>query len=124
MTVIVLHAVRGQILPDGASEPSMQPCAALDFELEMVGSSCKTYSVAAFRECIPGSDCVLVRVQACLIGPGNRLGEAISIDEAEEHIFGYVLMNDWSARDVQRWEMQPLGPFNSKNWVGSPFFWY
>jgi fumarylacetoacetase len=49
------------------------------------------------------------------IGPGNELGEAISIDNAEAHLFGAVLFNDWSARDIQPWEYQPLGPFLSKN---------
>ena len=53
------------------------------------------------------------------MGPGNTLGEPISIQEAEDHIFGLVLLNDWSARDIQKWEMAPLGPFNSKNWVRS-----
>ena len=55
--------------------------------------------------------------QGARVGPGNGLGEAISIQDAEEHIFGLVLLNDWSARDIQKWEMAPLGPFNSKNWV-------
>ncbi len=52
-----------------------------------------------------------------IIGEGNPLGTSIPIDEAHEHIFGFVLINDWSARDVQKWEYQPLGPFNSKNWA-------
>ena len=51
------------------------------------------------------------------MGTGNQLGESVSIDEAEDSIFGLVLLNDWSARDIQKWEMAPLGPFNSKNWV-------
>ena len=51
------------------------------------------------------------------MGPGNRIGEPISVDTAKENIFGMVLMNDWSARDIQRWEYVPLGPFNGKNWV-------
>ena len=51
------------------------------------------------------------------MGPGNGLGNPISVESAEEHIFGMVLMNDWSARDIQRWEYTPLGPFNGKNWV-------
>ena len=55
--------------------------------------------------------------QACIVGPANRQGEGISVDEASDHIFGVVLMNDWSARDIQRWEYVPLGPFNGKNWV-------
>jgi 2-keto-4-pentenoate hydratase/2-oxohepta-3-ene-1,7-dioic acid hydratase in catechol pathway len=45
------------------------------------------------------------------------MGEPISVESAKEHIFGLVLMNDWSARDIQRWEYVPLGPFNGKNWV-------
>ncbi len=56
--------------------------------------------------------------QAAFVGTGNQLGESISIEEAEDSIFGLVLLNDWSARDIQKWEMAPLGPFNSKNWVG------
>jgi fumarylacetoacetase len=44
-------------------------------------------------------------------GSGNRLGDPIKIDDAENHMFGFVLMNDWSVRDVQPWEMTPLGPF-------------
>lgn len=56
-------------------------------------------------------------LQGCFIGPGNELGSPIPIDAAEDHMFGFVLLNDWSARDVQRWEYVPLGPFNSKNWV-------
>ena len=55
--------------------------------------------------------------QGCLVGPGNALGEPVGADSAREHLFGLVLLNDWSARDVQRWEMVPLGPFASKNFV-------
>ena len=55
--------------------------------------------------------------QACIVGPANRQGEAIAVDDAADHIFGIVLLNDWSARDIQRWEYVPLGPFNGKNWV-------
>ena len=51
------------------------------------------------------------------MGPGNALGEPISVESAKDHIFGLVLMNDWSARDIQKWEYVPLGPFNGKNWV-------
>ncbi len=58
-----------------------------------------------------------------LIGTGNRLGEAIPVEEAEEHIFGMVLVNDWSARDIQRWEYQPLGPFLGKNFGTSISPW-
>ena len=49
------------------------------------------------------------------VGPGNALGDPIPIEQAHEHIFGVVLVNDWSARDIQRWEYRPLGPFLSKN---------
>ena len=52
-----------------------------------------------------------------LIGPGNARGEPIGIDDAEEHLFGVCLLNDWSARDVQAWEYQPLGPFLAKNFA-------
>lgn len=51
------------------------------------------------------------------LGRGNQLGEAISIDEAERHVFGLCLVNDWSARDIQAWEYQPLGPFLAKNFA-------
>jgi len=64
---------------------------------------------------------------AAFIAKGNQHGEPIDIDTAEEHIFGFVLMNDWSARDIQSWEMVPLGPFNGKNfcttispWIVTP----
>ncbi len=57
--------------------------------------------------------------QACIVGPANRQGEGIAVDDAADHIFGIVLLNDWSARDIQRWEYVPLGPFNGKNWVSS-----
>jgi 2-keto-4-pentenoate hydratase/2-oxohepta-3-ene-1,7-dioic acid hydratase in catechol pathway len=60
---------------------------------------------------------VLVMCKGAFIGPGNELGKPIGIDSAKDAIFGLVLLNDWSARDIQRWEMAPLGPFNSKNWV-------
>mmetsp|Transcript_29357 Transcript_29357/g.52480 ORF Transcript_29357/g.52480 Transcript_29357/m.52480 type:complete len:435 (-) Transcript_29357:139-1443(-) len=79
---------RGQFRgEDGA--PVQGPCRKLDFELEM----------------------------ACLMGPGNELGSSICVEDAEQHVFGLVLMNDWSARDVQAWEAQPLGPFNGKNFA-------
>jgi fumarylacetoacetase len=56
-------------------------------------------------------------------GPGNELGTPIPIDEAREHIFGLVLVNDWSARDIQRWEYQPLGPFLGKSFATSVSPW-
>jgi fumarylacetoacetase len=58
-----------------------------------------------------------------LLGPGNPLGEPIPVQEAEEHIAGICLVNDWSARDIQRWEYQPLGPFLSKNFATSLSPW-
>ena len=84
----------GQIkMPD--QPPIFEPTRQLDFEFEM----------------------------GCLIGTGNRLGEPISVEEAEEHIFGMVLVNDWSARDIQSWEYQPLGPFLAKNFSTSISPW-
>ncbi|KAI9740351.1 MAG: hypothetical protein M1834_004930 [Cirrosporium novae-zelandiae] len=80
----------GQILLDPTSTPkipSLLPCKKLDIELEM----------------------------GAFVSTGNRMGEPIPISKAEEHVFGLVLMNDWSARDVQAWEYVPLGPFNAKN---------
>ena len=59
----------------------------------------------------------------CFIGKGNRLGERISIEEARESIFGLCLVNDWSARDIQRWEYQPLGPFLAKSFSTSISPW-
>ncbi len=60
---------------------------------------------------------------AFLIGPGNSLGQPVPIQEAADHIFGLVLMNDWSARDIQAWEYQPLGPFLAKNFCTSISPW-
>jgi fumarylacetoacetase len=60
---------------------------------------------------------------AAFLGPGNALGQPIPIHEAQEHIAGICLLNDWSARDIQRWEYQPLGPFLSKNFATSLSPW-
>src|SRR5206468_2472347 len=86
---------QGQIKPPDASAPIFGPTKSLDYELEM----------------------------AFLIGPGNSLGEPVPIDRAIDHIFGFVLMNDWSARDIQAWEYQPLGPFLAKNFCTSISPW-
>src|SRR6516165_2681699 len=86
---------QGQIKPPDAAAPIFSPSKSLDYELEM----------------------------AFLIGHGNSLGEPISIDRAADHIFGLVLMNDWSARDIQAWEYQPLGPFLAKNFATSISPW-
>ena len=85
----------GQTKAPDADAPSFGPSKSFDFELEM----------------------------AFLIGPGNSLGKPIPIDRAPDHIFGFVLMNDWSARDIQAWEYQPLGPFLAKNFATSISPW-
>ena len=79
----------GQSLPPQASAPLFAPCARLDYELEL----------------------------GIWIGTGNALGEAIPIATAADHIAGFCLLNDWSARDLQAWEYQPLGPFLSKSFM-------
>jgi fumarylacetoacetase len=86
---------RGQTKPPDAATPIFGPSRSLDYELEM----------------------------AFFIGPPNSLGEPIPIDRAVDHIFGFVLMNDWSARDIQAWEYQPLGPFLAKNFCTSISPW-
>lgn len=85
----------GQSKADDATSPSFGPCKLLDFELEM----------------------------GFFVGPSNTLGSPISVDQAEEHIFGLALVNDWSARDIQKWEYQPLGPFLAKNFATSISPW-
>ncbi len=79
----------GQTMPLGATEPLFGPCQRLDYELEM----------------------------GVFMGSSNALGEPIPISEAEASVFGLCLLNDWSARDIQAWEYQPLGPFLSKNFA-------
>jgi fumarylacetoacetase len=86
---------RGQTKPPDAAEPSFGPSHRLDYELEL----------------------------GVWIGPGNVLGEPIGIAEAADHIAGYCLLNDWSARDIQAWEYQPLGPFLSKNFASTISAW-
>ncbi len=86
---------KGQSKPDDAETPRFGPCRLLDFELEM----------------------------GFFTGAGNLQGESIPIDQTEEHIFGMVLVNDWSARDIQKWEYVPLGPFLSKNFATSISPW-
>ncbi len=80
---------RGQVRPQGAEEPFVTASRRLDYELEV----------------------------GVWIGTGNALGAPIAIDDAEAHVFGLCLLNDWSARDVQAWEYQPLGPFLAKNFA-------
>ncbi|MBK5215023.1 MAG: fumarylacetoacetase [Flavobacteriaceae bacterium] len=85
----------GQTMPDGATEPVFGPSKLIDFELEM----------------------------AFITTDANVLGESIPVNEAEEYIFGLVLFNDWSARDIQKWEYVPLGPFLAKNFASSISPW-
>ncbi len=80
---------QGQIKKPDETTPSFGPTRLLDYELEV----------------------------GCFVGRGNELGQAIAIDEAEDYLFGLCLVNDWSARDIQAWEYQPLGPFLAKNFA-------
>ena len=77
----------GQTMAPGAGMPTVAPSQRLDYELEL----------------------------GALVGPGNALGEPVPMAEAEDRLFGLLLLNDWSARDLQAWEYQPLGPFLAKN---------
>ncbi len=79
----------GQTIPADATEPVFGPSRLVDYELEM----------------------------GVFVGPGNELGRPIPVSAAENHAFGMVLVNDWSARDIQKWEYQPLGPFLAKNFA-------
>jgi fumarylacetoacetase len=90
-----IHRPQGQI--KGANDPMPQfaPSQRLDYELEV----------------------------GCFVGAGNPLGQPIAIAEAEAHLFGLCLVNDWSARDIQAWEYQPLGPFLAKNFATSISPW-
>ena len=90
-----IHRPKGQTKPDPEGNPVFGPCRLLDFELEM---GFITYD-------------------------GKVLGESISTAEAEDFIFGMVLFNDWSARDIQSWEYVPLGPFLAKNFASSISAW-
>ena len=83
------HRPKGQTKAPEAAAPTFGPTRLLDFELEM----------------------------AFIIGKPNELGNSVEVDEAEDHIFGMVLFNDWSARDIQTWEYVPLGPFLAKNFA-------
>jgi fumarylacetoacetase len=85
----------GQTKPADAPAPMFGPSRSFDYELET----------------------------AFLVGPGNAQGSSIPVDQATDHIFGFVLMNDWSARDIQAWEYQPLGPFLAKNFCTSISPW-
>ena len=82
---------KGQCKPEGAEAPLFGPTRSLDFELEL----------------------------ATVIGSENQLGTPVPIDRAADYLFGMVLLNDWSARDIQAWEYVPLGPFLAKNFCTS-----
>ncbi|MHC4900329.1 MAG: fumarylacetoacetase [Planctomycetota bacterium] len=86
---------QGQTKADDDDAPTFGPSRLLDYELEM----------------------------GFLIGAGNELGRRITMAEARSHIFGMVIVNDWSARDIQKWEYQPLGPFNAKNFATTVSPW-
>lgn len=90
-----LHRPKGQMKPADAEVPSFGPCKLLDFELET----------------------------AYIVGKSSKLGESISTEKADDYIFGMVLFNDWSARDIQTWEYVPLGPFLSKNFASTISPW-
>lgn len=89
------HRPKGQTKADDATMPSFGPCRLLDFELEMAFITCKE----------------------------NGLGESVPIDQADDYIFGFVLLNDWSARDIQKWEYVPLGPFLAKSFASHVSPW-
>ncbi len=86
---------KGQLMPPGATQPSLGPSKRLDIELEL----------------------------GVFVGPGNALGDSVDISKAEDHVFGLCLLNDWSARDIQAWEYQPLGPFLAKNFASTVSPW-
>ena len=92
---IPVHRPYGQTMPNGATTPVFGPSKLVDFELET----------------------------AFITTDANLMGEPIPVDEAEDHIFGMVLFNDWSARDIQKWEYVPLGPFLAKNFASSISPW-
>lgn len=71
----------------------------------------------------PNLPCANYQRQGFFIGPANVFGAPLSLEKANDAIFGYVLVNDWSARDLQAWEYVPLGPFTSKNWATSISPW-
>ncbi len=85
----------GQTKAPDAQAPTFGPCKRLDIELEM----------------------------GAIVGTGNALGQPITVAQADAMIFGYVLLNDWSARDIQAWEYQPLGPFQAKAFATSISPW-
>lgn len=90
-----IHRPKGQQRPNDNEPPVFGPCKLLDFELEM----------------------------AFITYQGKPLGQSISVEEAEDYMFGMCLFNDWSARDIQKWEYVPLGPFLAKNFASTVSPW-
>ncbi|HAI77198.1 MAG TPA: fumarylacetoacetase [Microscillaceae bacterium] len=86
---------KGQTKPDNVEMPVFGPSQALDFELEM----------------------------AFVVGKPTQMGQSVAVAEADAHVFGFLLFNDWSARDIQRWEYVPLGPFLAKNFASAVSPW-
>jgi fumarylacetoacetase len=89
------HRPVGQTKAPDATEPSFGPCKRLDYELEM----------------------------GLFVGKSTQMGELINIENAEKHLFGVCIFNDWSARDIQAWEYQPLGPFLAKSFASTISPW-
>lgn len=90
-----IHRPNGQTKADDAELPTFGPSRQLDFELEM----------------------------AFVVGKSSEMGTSIPVNQAEDHIFGMLIFNDWSARDIQKWEYVPLGPFLGKNFGSSVSPW-
>jgi fumarylacetoacetase len=90
-----IYRPKGQFLPKDSTLPEFGPCKLLDFELEM----------------------------GFIVGKNTKLGDSIPVNEAEDYIFGMVLFNDWSARDIQKWEYVPLGPFLAKSFASTISPW-
>lgn len=89
------HRPYGQFPPPGETKPVFEPTRRMDYELEL----------------------------GVWIGPGNTMGQRIPLDKVDEHVFGITLLNDWSVRDIQVWEMAPLGPFHGKNFATTVSPW-
>jgi fumarylacetoacetase len=92
---VPIHRPQGQTMPAGADAPVYGPSRLVDFELEM----------------------------AFITTDANKMGQPIPVEDAEDYIFGMVVFNDWSARDIQKWEYVPLGPFLAKNFASSISPW-
>jgi fumarylacetoacetase len=90
-----IHRPKGQMIPPNSEQPVFGPCRLLDFELEM----------------------------GFVIGKPTQLGDSVNTANAEDYIFGLILFNDWSARDIQKWEYVPLGPFLGKNFASTVSPW-